>query len=693
MERAILARWKSLGQKLNMWRKLNMKLFHTLIAGFSLLAAFTATGESTDFRFVDLKSAVNRGFRDETAGDGRGGWFDQGPANDMSGFKSGVRNFSGVPFRIIDPAVNGGRSCVVLRGRNQDALPLDTGAIAVNEKAGAALFLSSCGWNAGIGETVATVTVRFRRAGLYLEIPLRYRMETGPWWNPETPMHGEIAWKGHNRSADIGIYISGWVNPYPDEEIESITISSPNGSALPAILAVTLTNDPKVVASWKERNRKKDTSAADAAGPVRISAPDPAVKAVPVNGKLASLSLGFNRNEPYRLATAHLAAAGQGKPFVRLQINIAEPSPAEGVWDFSKLDEYVDFIQSAGAEPMLCFGPGGPIWMADPNVPGTMSANWRPRIREEYYVYCETILRRYAVERKHPVLWWQIGNETELKGWSYRYYSGIYRELAPRLRRIMPEIRIGGPVTCNPNTGWARELLRENLKEVDFLSYHQYGYSEPFDTPSDFVMSRTVRYREAAEEYRKLAQEFQKNLPVIVSETNTNPRFHNPPGTDPRIRTMFGAAWYASALCQFALGGGDALCFFTLDGGFGACQLTRTGLVLHPVYHAIRLLREVCRGTIVPLVTSGTDVEAYLFEDGNRHSCLIINKSAGTREIELAGLLKGTYREYVLNKKSAAVCRNLTPEGKFPLLPVRENISERTFRMEGYELRLLMWER
>ena len=77
----------------------------------------------------------------------------------------------------------------------------------------------------------------------------------------------------------------------------------------------------------------------------------------------------------------------------------------------------------------------------------------------------------------------------------------------------------------------------------------------------------------------------------------------------------------------------------------------------------------------------------------SKHSCLIINKSAGTREIELAGLLKGTYREYVLNKKSAAVCRNLTPEGKFPLLPVRENISERTLRMEGYELRLLMWER
>ncbi len=683
-----------MGQELNMKQILNMKFFYALIVGFTLFAVFTATGGNADFHFVDLKNAANRGFRDETAGDGRGGWFDQRPVNDMSGFTSGIRNFSGVPFRIIDPVSNNGRSCVVLRGRDQKALPLDTGAIAVNEKAAAVLFLSSCGWNAGIGETVATVTVRFRRAGLYLEIPLRYQMETGPWWNPETPMHGEIAWKGRNRSADIGIYISGWVNPYPDEEIESITISSPNGSAVPVILAVTLTNDAKTVAVWKERNREKDALAADAvAGPVRISIPEPAAKRIPISGRLASLSLGFNRNEPYRRAAAHLTEVGRKKPFIRFQINIAEPSPAEGVWDFSKLDEYVDFIQSSGAEPMLCFGPGGPIWMADPNVPGSMSANWRPRIKEEYYTYCETILRRYTVERKQPVLWWQIGNETELKGWSYRYYSEIYRELAPRLRRIMPEIRIGGPVTCNPNIGWARELLRENLNEVDFLSYHQYGYSEPFDTPSDFVMGRTVRYRKTAEEYRKLAQEFQKELPVIVSETNTNPRFHNPPGTDPRIRSMFGAAWYASALCQFALGGGDALCFFTLDGGFGACQLTRNGLVLYPVYHAIRLLREAGGDFIIPLAVSGTNVEAYLFTSGGRHSCLIINKNAETREIEFAGLSKKICREYVLNEKSAADCRSLTPEGGFPLLPFRESVPEGVFRMEGYELRLFMWER
>ena len=509
-----------------MKRILNMKFFYALLVVSTLFAVFTAMGRDADFRFVSLENAANRGFLDETAGDGKGGWFDQGPVNDMSGFTSGIRNFSGVPFRIIDPAANHGRSCVVLRGRGQKALPLDTGAIAVNEKAEAVLFLSSCGWNAGIGETVATVTVRFRRAGLYLEIPLRYQMETGPWWNPETPMRGEIAWKGRNRSADIGIYISGWVNPYPDEEIESITISSPNGSALPVILAVTLTNDAKTVAVWKERNREKNASAAGAAtGPVRISTPEPAVKGIPVSGKLASLSLGFNRNEPYRRAAAHLTEVGRKKPFIRLQINIAEPSPAEGVWDFSKLDEYVDFIQSAGAEPMLCFGPGGPIWMADPNVPGTMSANWRPRIREEYYTYCEAILRRYTVERKQPVLWWQIGNETELKGWSYRYYSEIYRELAPRLRRIMPEIRAAAPDVVilfwhnglYSSIGSMGNFLRR-FPEIDLVVGGHSHQEHPGERAGHVHFVQTGRFAEAAGRIRITLDDRTRRILRIDSE-------------------------------------------------------------------------------------------------------------------------------------------------------------------------------
>ncbi|MPN53580.1 hypothetical protein SDC9_201244 [bioreactor metagenome] len=178
-----------------------------------------------------------------------------------------------------------------------------------------------------------------------------------------------------------------------------------------------------------------------------------------------------------------------------------------------------------------------------------------------------------------------------------------------------------------------------------------------------------------------------------MTEANTNPRYHNPPGTDPRIRSRFGAAWYASALCQFALGGGDALCFFTLDGGFGACQLYKSGLVLYPVYHAIGLLRLAAGDFIVPLASAAPEVEGYWFSGGGRNSLVVINKSAGPREVELGGLPGEPCREYVLNEAGAAACGGLTPDGEIPSLPAREGVAPALFRMDGYEVRVRVWNR
>ena len=61
---------------------------------------------------LDLRKARNMGFTDPVAGDGKRGWSDQGPENDMSFLKSGILNFNGQKFNAADPASNGGRSCL-----------------------------------------------------------------------------------------------------------------------------------------------------------------------------------------------------------------------------------------------------------------------------------------------------------------------------------------------------------------------------------------------------------------------------------------------------------------------------------------------------------------------------------------------------------------------------------------------------
>jgi hypothetical protein len=50
--------------------------------------------------YLDLSKAANRSLADDVAGDGRGGWTDEGPAKDMRRLPTGDRVIGGMPFRI-----------------------------------------------------------------------------------------------------------------------------------------------------------------------------------------------------------------------------------------------------------------------------------------------------------------------------------------------------------------------------------------------------------------------------------------------------------------------------------------------------------------------------------------------------------------------------------------------------------------
>ncbi|HBC87075.1 MAG TPA: hypothetical protein DCZ94_08985 [Lentisphaeria bacterium] len=72
------------------------------------------------FRCIDLKKYANMGFKDDVPDDGKGGWTDQGPANDLSCMKPGLITLCSVPFKIIDPDSNNGKACMVFAGPSRD---------------------------------------------------------------------------------------------------------------------------------------------------------------------------------------------------------------------------------------------------------------------------------------------------------------------------------------------------------------------------------------------------------------------------------------------------------------------------------------------------------------------------------------------------------------------------------------------
>ena len=65
---------------------------------------------------------MNRDIKDEIEGDGTGGWSDQGD-NDLRMFDQfGAQEMLGVPFDFVNPALNGGKAVLALRGQNDEEL-------------------------------------------------------------------------------------------------------------------------------------------------------------------------------------------------------------------------------------------------------------------------------------------------------------------------------------------------------------------------------------------------------------------------------------------------------------------------------------------------------------------------------------------------------------------------------------------
>ena len=86
--------------------KLHFMIFFFCAAAFSSEPCRTVP--------VDISRTVNMGFRDDTAGDGKGGWTDQGPKNDMRSFPVEKRKFANIGFEVTDPAENGGKASLTV---------------------------------------------------------------------------------------------------------------------------------------------------------------------------------------------------------------------------------------------------------------------------------------------------------------------------------------------------------------------------------------------------------------------------------------------------------------------------------------------------------------------------------------------------------------------------------------------------
>lgn len=181
---------------------------------------------------LDLRGLANVGLDDRQARPGAPAWTSEGD-NDMRGLPTGRRRFGAVEFEVIDPATNAGRAVLRLdpmEERGPSRVRIEAG----EQKAQALYFLHAVEQGLPEGTVVGRYVIEYKD-GTEQERFLRSGREIGHWWGVSEKalrMADErrdgsdaagLGWQGANGSwKNVGLYIFGWAQPYPEKAIRAI---------------------------------------------------------------------------------------------------------------------------------------------------------------------------------------------------------------------------------------------------------------------------------------------------------------------------------------------------------------------------------------------------------------------------------------------------------------------------------------
>lgn len=207
--------------------------------------------------FVDIAPVANMGFADEKAGDGIGGWSDQGSDNDYNSFEFRQTNFGGMDFKIIDPASNGGRAIITLFNGKNDALV----EMPAKPEARFLYLLHTTTRNSEKkGSLIGKINITLED-GTKIVREIISGVDVADWWSPGHLENASVVTKKINPNSTVGTYISKFDISDTPAKISAIEFQS-SGKAFWIIIGATLSSrnmplpvQPKLIfkedARWK----------------------------------------------------------------------------------------------------------------------------------------------------------------------------------------------------------------------------------------------------------------------------------------------------------------------------------------------------------------------------------------------------------------------------------------------------------
>jgi hypothetical protein len=196
-----------------------------------------------DFRTIDLTQFNNRSLKDDQAGDGEGGWLEQGPGADLGSFKTGRIYCQGIPFFVAGPP----NSCLVLRnGRRPfpEKYPSEV-TLPIGYAVEGFYVLQSF---AGTGDKPIATLQMVYGDGTTHDVKLIGEVNARDWaqgpssgFPHEKDTASSVAWTGSSETFPvIAVYKMLWVNPRPDVPVRAIRyFKTPDMMSVHALMGLT----------------------------------------------------------------------------------------------------------------------------------------------------------------------------------------------------------------------------------------------------------------------------------------------------------------------------------------------------------------------------------------------------------------------------------------------------------------------
>ncbi|MES2309866.1 MAG: hypothetical protein V4507_13500 [Verrucomicrobiota bacterium] len=170
---------------------------------------------------IAMEEQMNRGFKDDPA-EKVGGWTGQGEF-DLRGMKSGLTTFLGIPFKIVNPAENKGRSIIAL---HQNKTPDYFSSVDVpleGQSYDRIYLLQSAAWVIPGKEPIAFVDFTYKNGNTSSQ-EIVVGQHVADWFGGRVSEGGvAIPMENMNTKKDrVFLYLASIENPHPDEPIQSL---------------------------------------------------------------------------------------------------------------------------------------------------------------------------------------------------------------------------------------------------------------------------------------------------------------------------------------------------------------------------------------------------------------------------------------------------------------------------------------